>query len=82
VLLLISTDKTLVTQHQGDASTWPVYLTIGNLNSVIRRSQTMPGMILLGELPIYKEVKSRKDSSSDGIKAHLYHQAMAEIFDR
>jgi hypothetical protein len=82
VPLLISTDKTLMTQHQGDRSTWPVFLTIGNLHSTIRRSQTMPGMILLGELPIYKEVKRAKDSSSDGVKAHLYHQAMAKIFDR
>jgi hypothetical protein len=32
VPLLLATDKTLLTQHHGDTTAWPVYLTVGNLD--------------------------------------------------
>ena len=37
VPLLMATDKTVLTLHHGDLSLWPVYLTIGNLDTATRK---------------------------------------------
>ena len=37
VPLLIGIDKTVLTQHHGDLSAWPIYMTLGNLDSHSRR---------------------------------------------
>ncbi|KAF7511721.1 hypothetical protein GJ744_003452 [Endocarpon pusillum] len=47
VPLIISTDKTQLTQHNGEQASWPVYLTIGNLDKATRRAQAQPSIILL-----------------------------------
>ena len=36
--ILISSDKTVLSQHHGDMAMWPVYISIGNLDSECRRS--------------------------------------------
>lgn len=65
VPLIIQSDATLLTNHQGDRKAWPVYLSIGNLPSRIRRAQG-PGHILLGLF----EMKDQLDN---------WHEAMAEL---
>ena len=75
VPLLLATDKTMLTMHHGDESCWPIYLTIGNLDREIRRRQSVPGSILLGEIPITK-------GSGDSVKAHIYHGVMGKILQR
>jgi hypothetical protein len=40
VPVLIATDKTMLTQHHGDTSAWPVYMTIGNLRASDDSSST------------------------------------------
>ncbi|KAI9840208.1 MAG: hypothetical protein M1837_001836 [Sclerophora amabilis] len=70
--LLLATDKTMLTQHHGDESAWPVYLTIGNLDRTTRRKQTRPGTVLLGFLPIVSE-------KEEGLKSEVYHTAMGII---
>lgn len=52
VPVMIASDKTQLTQHHGDKSTHPVYVTIGNLDKATRRSQQRPSKVLLGFLPI------------------------------
>lgn len=76
VPLLLSTDKTALTQHHGDKMAWPVYITIGNLSREYRRKQTSSGTILLGFLPV------GADGGKDGIKNELYHTSMREILKR
>ena len=78
VPLLLSTDKTVLTQHHGDLSLWPVYLTIGNLDRTVRRSQTRPGVILLGLLPVAK----LGDDFGKEVRSELYHQCMETILKR
>lgn len=78
VPLLLATDKTVLTQHHGDLSMWPVYLTIGNLNVKTRKSQIRPGMVLLGLIPV---VKIGKEHGSD-LKAQVYHSAMGRMLER
>ena len=36
ILVLLATDKTVLTEHAGDMAQWPVYLTIDNLSHEIR----------------------------------------------
>jgi hypothetical protein len=73
--ILLATDKTMLTQHHGDESAWPIYLTIGNLDRVTRRKQTVPGSMLLGFLPVTSE-------AADDSKARVYHTAMEAILKR
>jgi hypothetical protein len=81
--LIIATDKTLMTQLRGDQSAWPVYLTIGNLPREIRRKQTIPATLLIGFLPISKDITKSSDSAmAYSVKSELYHQAMSAIFER
>lgn len=75
VPLLISTDKTALTQHQGDLAAWPIYLTIGNLNRQARRSQSRPGLVLLGFLPVV-------ENDGGNIKARVWHMALSIILKR
>jgi hypothetical protein len=75
VPLLLGSDKTLLTQHQGDTSVWPVYLTIGNLSSQIRRSQTRPGSILLGFIPVVK-------NSEKPVKLKICHESIGAMLER
>ena len=74
VLLLISTDKTALTQHQGDLSAWPVYLMIGNLNRQMRWTQSWSSLVLLSFLPVV-------ENDGDDIKSRVWHMALDIIFD-
>lgn len=82
VPLLIGTDKTVLTQHHGDESAWPVYLTIGNLDRETRRKQTTTGTILLGFIPELTGVRDKAADKVDGIKSRIYHTAMRFMLER
>jgi hypothetical protein len=70
--VLLASDKTMLSLHHGDQSVWPIYVTIGNLDRQTRHSQTVPGSVLLGFLPITSEI-------ADESKAQVYHAAMGLI---
>jgi hypothetical protein len=74
--IILASDKTQLSQHQGDVTAWPVYLTVGNIDRETRRKHSGPGMILLGFLPI-----PQMDSKDEAlrIKGEVYHQAMGII---
>jgi len=75
--LLLGTDKTLLTMHHGDLSVWPIYLTIGNLDAEIRRSQLKPSTVLLGFIPIPEQKKGSLD-----LKSAIWHKAMEQVLLR
>jgi hypothetical protein len=75
VPLLVAVDKTTLTQHHGDLAAWPIYLTIGNLDSQTRRQQSQPSLILVGFLPIATDQDRSK-------RVSLYHHLMRLIFKR
>ena len=74
VPLIIASDKTQVTNHQGDLAAHAVYLTIGNLPAHIRNSNDRPGTILLAMLPVVKE----EDAA---LRSKLFHECLRMIFD-
>ncbi len=74
VLLLIFTDKTILTQHQGDLSAWSVYLTIENLNQRTRQAQSWPDLVLLDFLSVI-------ENDDDNIKSRVWHMALFIILD-
>jgi Plavaka transposase len=76
VPLIIASDKTILTQHHGDKAAWPVYLTIGNLNHQIRRTPSLPAMILLGFIPLCRNGEDRV------LKGELYHTALKYMLER
>lgn len=74
VPVLVVSNKTMMTQHRGDRSMWPIYLSIGNLDGEVRRSQKLPGSILIGLIPV--------PTGGSGWKRELYHKAMGLILER
>ena len=78
--LILSSDKTQLTQFQGDKKAWPVYLTIGNISKKIRRQPSTHATILVGYLPVAK-----LDCFSEGIRSlqgyRLFHHCMKMILE-
>ena len=78
--LILSSDKTQLTQFQGDKKAWPVYLTIGDVSKNIRRQPSMHATILVGYLPVAKlECYGEATRSLQGYR--LFHHCMGMIFN-
>lgn len=75
VPLLLSSDKTQLTLHNGDRAAWPIYMSIGNLNRETRRRQGSSALVLLGFIPILKEYE-------EYVKSEVYHTALGKILKR
>ena len=59
-----------------DQTLWPVYITIGNLDTKIQQSQKWSGMLLWGSIPIiYERLKDANNKEKD-LKAKIYQMAL------
>ena len=76
--VIISSDKTSLSQFSGDKQVWPVYLSIGNIRKETRRQPTSRAMVLIGYIPVCKlECFSKKSRSTEGYQ--LFHECMRTL---
>ena len=80
VPVIISSDKTKLSQFRGDKRAWPVYLTIGNLSKEVRRSPSLHGSVLLGYLPVGK-FECFSDAARPLARYQAFHDSMTVIFE-
>ncbi|TFK45605.1 hypothetical protein OE88DRAFT_1740110 [Heliocybe sulcata] len=78
--VLISTDKTQLTQFSGSRQAYPVYLTIGNLPRSLRRRPSEHATMLLGYLSADKITSSKLTKEEKKAKTQrLFHASMKLI---
>ncbi|KAJ7752964.1 hypothetical protein B0H16DRAFT_1836111 [Mycena metata] len=78
--LILSSDKTMLSNFRGDNSAWPVYLTIGNISKEKRREVSSNATVLIGYLPIPKFDCFDKNTRSLA-KYRLFHRCMGIIME-
>lgn len=82
VPIIISTDKTELSQFTGDATAYPVYMTIGNIDCHVRRQPSRHAQILIGYLPTSTVEKGDlTEVALRNAKARLFHAAMRTILE-
>ncbi|KAF8889384.1 hypothetical protein BD779DRAFT_1671930 [Infundibulicybe gibba] len=78
--LILSSDKTQLSQFQGNKKAWPVYLTIGNISKEVRRRPSAHATLLLGYLPVPK-LNCYSDATHSLTSYRLFHHCMSRILE-
>ncbi|KZT31320.1 hypothetical protein SISSUDRAFT_995284, partial [Sistotremastrum suecicum HHB10207 ss-3] len=75
--IVISTDKTTLTQFSGNHTAYPVYMTIGNIDKETRKKPSSGAWVLLGYLPTGKfDEDDMSDNAARKARARLFHASM------
>src|SRR5205809_6356026 len=82
VPVILTSDKTHLTNFSGDKKAWPLYLTIGNLPSTVRNKPSRLATVLLALLPVppkIGDVTLLVAKQYAGMKADVHHQVLQAI---
>ena len=82
--VIISTDKTQLTQFSGRKSAYPVYLTIGNIPKGIRRRPSKNACILIAYLSVEKINRTEMNMSDQEHRIRVqrvFHEAMRVVLE-
>ncbi|KZT24914.1 hypothetical protein NEOLEDRAFT_1156454 [Neolentinus lepideus HHB14362 ss-1] len=81
VPVILSSDKTQLTIFNGDATAYPVYITIGLISSAIRWKPSYCAQMLLGYLPTSMDDGDLSDEDAHLAHSHLFHCSMTKIIE-
>ncbi|KAG9123650.1 hypothetical protein FRC07_014386 [Ceratobasidium sp. 392] len=79
VPLILSSDKTHLTNYSGNKEAWPIYLTLGNIPKATRRCISSRATVLIGYLPVSKLKCFTKGEARQQAKHWLFHTAVGKI---
>ncbi|KAJ3779834.1 hypothetical protein GGU10DRAFT_381687 [Lentinula aff. detonsa] len=78
--MIIAFDKTQLTQFSGSKSTYPVYLTLGNIPKALCRQPGARVCILVAYLSVDKLAKDNFSKTTLKLRNYqLFHRSMAEV---
>ncbi|QRV90393.1 hypothetical protein RhiJN_18411 [Ceratobasidium sp. AG-Ba] len=81
VPIIISSDKTKMTVFSGNQKAWPVYLTIGNISSDIRRCPSERATLLIGYLPVSNLSNILNKTDRSEASWQLFHTCLESILE-
>ncbi|KIJ63135.1 hypothetical protein HYDPIDRAFT_156602 [Hydnomerulius pinastri MD-312] len=76
--IILSSDKTTLSQFRGDKSAWPLYLTIGNISKSVRRQPSSHATVLIGYLPVGK-YDCFSDKAKQFARYRMFHYCMRTV---
>ena len=78
--VIISTDKTQLTQFSGNKAAYPVYMTLGNLPKVLRHKPSEHACVLIGYLSVDKiDVSGLSEKKQRALVQQLFHASVRMI---
>ena len=80
--VIISTDKTQLTQFSGGKLAYPVYLTLGNIPRVLQRKPSQNACVLIAYLSVSKDVGSDLTHKQRSSRIQqLFHDSMCIVLE-
>ncbi|KAG8734053.1 hypothetical protein FRC10_011980 [Ceratobasidium sp. 414] len=81
VPLIVASDQTSLANNPRSPQGHPIYLSLGNINKVIRRRPTKRAMVLIGYLPVDSFSDIANEDTRKQYHAELYHCSVEKIFE-
>ncbi|KAG9022370.1 hypothetical protein FRB95_014881, partial [Tulasnella sp. JGI-2019a] len=78
--VILSSDKTQLSNFSSDKSAWPVYITLGNILKAIQQKPSQQATILLGYLPIPK-LECFSEARCSGMAQQVFHHCMWKLLE-